>query len=226
LRERRGLIQEDRALDAPPAGRVYGDTTYLTVVDRNRHAVSLITSISDVFGSGVIVPETGVILHNRGAAFEMDPAHPNHADPGKRVRHSILPSMVLAADGSLALSFGCMGANMQPQGQAQILVNLIDRGMDLQQALDARGCERSAAAASRSSRIRTRASPSDSSSSAIKSSSARKLRTTGWSGTIFFDRSKDAPSDRHRRRGPVRRLGPAARWHRRATLSSPARPGP
>jgi gamma-glutamyltranspeptidase/glutathione hydrolase len=137
LRERRGLIQEDRALDAPPAGRVYGDTTYLTVVDRDRHAVSLITSISDVFGSGVIVPETGVILHNRGADFEMDPAHPNHAAPGKRVRHSILPSMALAADGSLALSFGCMGANMQPQGQAQILVNLLDRGMDLQQALDA-----------------------------------------------------------------------------------------
>ncbi len=137
LRERRGLIQQDRALDAPPAGRVYGDTTYLTVVDRDRHAVSLITSISDVFGSGIIVPGTGVILHNRGADFEMDPAHPNHAAPGKRVRHSILPSMMLAADGSLALSFGCMGANMQPQGQAQILVNLIDRGMDLQQALDA-----------------------------------------------------------------------------------------
>ncbi len=137
LRERRGLIQEDHAFDAPAAGRVYGDTTYLTVVDRDRHAVSLITSISDVFGSGIIVPETGVILHNRAADFEMDPAHPNHAAPGKRVRHSILPSMMLAADGSLALSFGCMGANMQPQGQAQILVNLIDRGMDLQQALDA-----------------------------------------------------------------------------------------
>jgi gamma-glutamyltranspeptidase/glutathione hydrolase len=137
LRERRGLIQDEHALDAPPVGRVYGDTTYLTVVDRDRHAISLITSISDVFGSGIIVPGTGVILHNRGADFEMDPAHPNHAAPGKRVRHSILPAMMLAADGSLALSFGCMGANMQPQGQVQILVNLIDRGMDLQQALDA-----------------------------------------------------------------------------------------
>lgn len=137
LRERGGLIREDRALDAPPAGRIYGDTSYLTVVDRDRNAVSLITSISDIFGSGVIVPGTGVILHNRGADFEMDPAHPNCAAPGKRVRHSILPSMMLSADGSLALSFGCMGANMQPQGQVQILVNLIDRGMDLQQALDA-----------------------------------------------------------------------------------------
>jgi gamma-glutamyltranspeptidase / glutathione hydrolase len=137
LSERRALIRQDRALDAPAAGRVSGDTTYLTVVDRDRNAVSLITSISDIFGSGIIVPETGVILHNRGADFAMDPAHPNHAAPGKRVRHSILPSMVLSEDGSLELSFGCMGANMQPQGQVQILVNLIDRNFDLQQALDA-----------------------------------------------------------------------------------------
>ena len=137
LRERRSLIQPDRALETPSAGRVYGDTSYLTVVDRNRNAVSLITSISDIFGSGIIVPETGVILHNRGADFEMDLAHPNHAAPGKRVRHSILPSMMLSENGALELSFGCMGANMQPQGQVQILINLIDRGMDLQQALDA-----------------------------------------------------------------------------------------
>jgi gamma-glutamyltranspeptidase / glutathione hydrolase len=137
LRERRGVIRKDHALDAPPAGRVYGDTTYLSVADRNRNAVSLITSISDIFGSGIIVPGTAVILHNRGADFEMDPAHPNHAAPGKRVRHSILPSMMLSENGSLELSFGCMGANMQPQGQVQILINLIDRGMDLQQALDA-----------------------------------------------------------------------------------------
>jgi gamma-glutamyltranspeptidase / glutathione hydrolase len=137
LSERRALIRQDRALDAPPAGRIYGDTSYLTVVDRDRNAVSLITSISDIFGSGIIVPETGVILHNRGADFAMDPAHPNHAAPGKRVRHSILPSMMLSDDGSLELSFGCMGANMQPQGQVQILVNLIDRDFDLQHALDA-----------------------------------------------------------------------------------------
>ena len=134
---RRGLIQRDRALENPPAGRVYGDTTYLTVVDRDRNAVSLITSISDVFGSGIIVPGTGIILHNRGADFEMEAAHPNHAAPGKRVRHTIIPSMMLAPDGSLKLSFGCMGANMQPQGQVQILVNILDRGMNLQQAVDA-----------------------------------------------------------------------------------------
>ncbi len=135
--ERFSLIQKDRALDNPTAGRIYGDTTYLTVVDKDRNAVSLITSISDVFGSGIIVPGTGVVLHNRAADFVMEEGHPNAAEPGKRVRHTILPGMMLNTDGTLHLSFGCMGANMQPQGQVQILINLIDRGMNLQQAIDA-----------------------------------------------------------------------------------------
>ncbi len=134
---RRALIRRDHALDNPSAGRVHGDTTYLAVVDRDRNAVSLITSISDVFGAGIIVPGTGIILHNRGADFAMDAAHPNHAAPGKRVRHTIIPAMMLAPDGSLKLCFGCMGANMQPQGQVQIVVNILDRGMNLQQAIDA-----------------------------------------------------------------------------------------
>lgn len=137
IHQRSALIDPARALDNAAAGRIYGDTTYLTVVDKDRNAVSLITSISDVFGSGIIVPGTGVILHNRAADFVMEPGHPNAAAPGKRVRHTILPSMMLNTDGSLRLTFGCMGANMQPQGQVQILVNLIDRGMNLQQALDA-----------------------------------------------------------------------------------------
>jgi gamma-glutamyltranspeptidase/glutathione hydrolase len=137
IHERQSLIQRDHALNNPDAGRIYGDTTYLTVMDKDRNAVSLISSISDVFGSGIIVPGTGVILHNRGADFVMEEGHPNAAAPGKRVRHTILPSMMLNTDGSLRLSFGCMGANMQPQGQVQILLNLIDRGMNLQQAIDA-----------------------------------------------------------------------------------------
>ena len=137
IQSRAGLIQKDRALDNPPAGRIYGDTSYLTVVDKDRNAVSLITSISDVFGSGIIVPGTGVILHNRGADFVMKEDHPNVVAPGKRVRHTILPAMMLNKDGSLRMTFGCMGANMQPQGQVQILVNLIDRGLNLQEAIDA-----------------------------------------------------------------------------------------
>lgn len=137
IHTRSALIQQERALDTPLAGRIYGDTTYLTVVDRTRNAVSLITSISDVFGSGIIVPGTGVILHNRAADFVMQPGHPNAVAPGKRVRHTILPAMMLDGNGGLRMSFGCMGANMQPQGQVQILVNLLDRGMNLQQAVDA-----------------------------------------------------------------------------------------
>jgi len=120
-----------------PAGRVFGDTTYLTVVDRNRMAVSLITSISGAFGSGLVVPGTGVVLNNRLSDFVLTPGHPNAAGPNKRVRHTIIPAMVLDSLGRLKLSFGCMGGNMQPQGHVQILINLIDRGMNLQQALDA-----------------------------------------------------------------------------------------
>jgi len=135
--QRRAQIDRDHARDNPPCGRVYGDTTYLTVVDRDRMAVSLITSISDIFGSGLIVPGTGIVLHNRLADFSLVEGHPNAAGPNKRVRHTILPSMMLDEHGDLEMSFGCMGANMQPQGQVQILVNLLDRGMNLQQAIDA-----------------------------------------------------------------------------------------
>lgn len=134
---RRACLDRDHASENPPAGRVFGDTTYLTVVDRNRMAVSLITSISGPFGSGLVVPGTGIVLNNRLADFVLVPGHPNAAAPAKRVRHTILPSMVLGPDGQLKMSFGCMGGNMQPQGQVQILLNLIDRGMNLQQAIDA-----------------------------------------------------------------------------------------
>ena len=137
ITSRRASIDRDHASENPSAGRIFGDTTYLTVVDRNRMAVSLITSISGVFGSGLVVPGTGVILNNRLSDFVLIPGHPNAAGPGKRVRHTILPSMMLDPAGQLKMSFGCMGGNMQPQGQVQILLNLIDRGMNLQQALDA-----------------------------------------------------------------------------------------
>ena len=137
ITQRRAAIDRDHASDNPPAGRVFGDTTYLTVVDRDRMAVSLITSISAPFGSGVVVPGIGVIMNNRLADFVLVPGHPNAAAPHKRVRHTILPSMLLDASGALKMSFGCMGGNMQPQGQTQILIHLLDRGMNLQQALDA-----------------------------------------------------------------------------------------
>jgi gamma-glutamyltranspeptidase / glutathione hydrolase len=136
IASRRDLIQLDKALATPTAGRIPGDTTYFSVVDKDRNAVSFITSISDIFGSGIVVGDTGIVLHNRAAEFSLEAGHPNEVSPGKRPRHSILPAMVFEGE-DLRITFGCMGVNMQPQGQVQILLNLIDRGMNLQEAIDA-----------------------------------------------------------------------------------------
>jgi gamma-glutamyltranspeptidase/glutathione hydrolase len=136
IASRRRLIRMDKAIPAPTAGRLRGDTTYFTVVDRDRNAVSFITSISDVFGSGMVAGDTGIIVHNRAAEFSLEAGHPNEIAPGKRPRHSIIPSMVFQGN-DLLMTFGCMGANMQPQGQVQILLNMVDRGMNPQEAIDA-----------------------------------------------------------------------------------------
>ena len=136
IASRRELIQLDKALAAPTAGSLRGDTTYFTIVDKNRNAVSFITSLSDMFGSGMVAGDTGILLHNRAAEFSLEPGHPNEVCPRKRPRHSILPAMVFQGD-NLRLTLGCVGANMQPQGQVQILLNLLDRGMNLQEAIDA-----------------------------------------------------------------------------------------
>ncbi len=74
--------------------RLSGDTTYFTVVDKDRNAVSFITSISDIFGSGIVVENTGVVLHNRATEFSLEAGHPNEACPGRRPRHSIIPAML------------------------------------------------------------------------------------------------------------------------------------
>jgi gamma-glutamyltranspeptidase / glutathione hydrolase len=133
---RRERIQLNRTLAAPTAGSLRGDTTYFTIVDKDRNAVSFITSLSDMFGSGMIAGNTGILLHNRAADFSLEPGHPNEVCPGKRPRHSILPAMVFEGD-NLRLTLGCVGANMQPQGQVQILLNLLDRKMNFQEAIDA-----------------------------------------------------------------------------------------
>lgn len=109
------------------------DTVYLTVVDKDRNVVSFIQSIFSAFGSGLVAGDTGIILHNRGAGFSFDPNNPNKLEGGKRPFHTIIPAMVLK-DGKPWLSFGVMGGDMQAQGHTQVLLNIIDFGMDVQRA--------------------------------------------------------------------------------------------
>ena len=113
-----------------------GDTVYLTTADKDRNVVSFINSIFHAFGSGVVVPGTGVVLQNRGALFSLDPAHPNRIEGRKRPYHTIIPGMVFK-DGKPWLSFGVMGGAMQPQGHVQVLLNMIEFGMNVQDAGEA-----------------------------------------------------------------------------------------
>lgn len=135
---RRALIDRQKAIDVPAYGeiRTGNDTTYFSVIDKDRNAVSFINSIFFNFGSAVVAGDTGIVLQNRGAGFSLEPGHPNQYAPGKRPFHTIIPAMVFR-DGKLLMSYGVMGGDIQPQGHAQVLVNLIDRGLNLQEAIDA-----------------------------------------------------------------------------------------
>jgi gamma-glutamyltranspeptidase/glutathione hydrolase len=137
--QRRGLIDMRRAADAVEAGAApieHGDTIYLAVADREGNMVSLIQSNFSGMGSGMTPPGLGFILQNRGELFSLDPVHANVYAPGKRPFHTIIPAFVTRA-GEPWLAFGVMGGAMQPQGHVQVLVNMIDFGMNLQQAGDA-----------------------------------------------------------------------------------------
>ena len=127
--------EQDRgARRSPVADR--GDTVYLTVVDGRGMAVSLIQSLFESFGSAVVPPGTGIVLQNRGSLFVLDPRHPNRLGPGKRPLHTLIPAMVLR-DGRPFLSFGVMGGDLQPQGHVQVLLNLLEFGMNVQEAGEA-----------------------------------------------------------------------------------------
>ncbi len=130
-----GRIDRTRRVPIPAAPTPGSDTVYLTVVDRDRMAVSFINSIYSEFGSRIATEKTGVLLHNRGACFVVDPTHPNAIGPSKRPMHTIIPALG-CRDGRCELTFGVMGASFQPMGHAHLVTNLIDYGMDLQAAID------------------------------------------------------------------------------------------
>jgi gamma-glutamyltranspeptidase / glutathione hydrolase len=125
-----------RTTPPEPRPEAYGDTIYLTAADREGNVISLIQSIYEYFGAGIVAGDTGIVLHNRGSQFSLDPTHPNALAPGKRPFHTLVPAMVLK-DGRPWFSFGVMGGDMQPQGHVQVLVNLIDFGMNVQEAGEA-----------------------------------------------------------------------------------------
>lgn len=137
--ERRELISPDKAADSYPAGDAaieHGDTIYLSVADSDGNMVSFIQSNFSGMGSGMTPGDLGFGLQNRGALFSLEDGHANVYEPGKRPFHTIIPAFVLK-DGKPWLSFGVMGGSIQPQGHVQILVNVIDFGMNIQEAGDA-----------------------------------------------------------------------------------------
>jgi gamma-glutamyltranspeptidase / glutathione hydrolase len=135
--ERRQLINPDRAARRYDAGLSdQPNTIYLTIADKEGNMVSLIQSNYRGMGSGMTPPGLGFVIQNRGEGFTLKPGHFNTFEPGKRPFHTIIPGFV-TKDGVPYMSFGVMGGEMQPQGHAQIIVNMIDFGMNLQEAGDA-----------------------------------------------------------------------------------------
>lgn len=132
-RIRTGIAMAPPPSNLAPAG---SDTVYVAAVDSHRNAVSFISSIYMHFGAGMVAGDTGIILQNRGHSFSLDPDHPNRIEAHKRPLHTIIPGM-LFKNGRFLMTFGVMGGDMQPQGHAQLLMNLIDFKMNLQEAVDA-----------------------------------------------------------------------------------------
>ncbi len=134
--DRRQLIRDDWVQDYGPGIEAESHTIYLTVADGDGNMVSLIQSNSWLFGSLVVPPGLGFPLQNRGTGFSLNPGHVNVYEPGKRPFHTIIPAFITKEDKPY-VSFGLTGGDMQPQGHAQIVMNLIDFGMNIQEASDA-----------------------------------------------------------------------------------------
>ncbi len=135
-KDRASLITFDRAMEPPTPGLPLGeDTVYLCTADKEGMAVSFINSLYMGFGSGLVVPGTGIKLQNRGALFTLDPKHPNRYEPRKRPFHTIIPG-ALYKDGEFFGVFGIMGGPHQAQAHAQFVSNVVDHGMTPQEALE------------------------------------------------------------------------------------------
>ena len=139
-KQRAALIDMNHAAQTDAPGDVAAinrkETTYLCAADKDGMMVSLIQSNYSGFGTGYVVKDLGFGIQNRGACFNLIPGHPNRLEPGKRPFHTIIPAFV-TKDGQPLMAFGLMGGDMQPQGHAQVIVNLLDFGMNLQEAGDA-----------------------------------------------------------------------------------------
>jgi gamma-glutamyltranspeptidase / glutathione hydrolase len=129
-------IDRRRRVPLPSAPSPGSDTVYLTVVDRDRMAVSFINTLFSHFGVGICTERTGIVLTNRGACFVVEPGHPNTFDAGKRPMHTIIPALAFR-DGRCDTSFGVMGSHFQPMGHVQVVTGMVDYGLDVQAAIDA-----------------------------------------------------------------------------------------
>jgi gamma-glutamyltranspeptidase/glutathione hydrolase len=131
-------IDMNKALTQPVESALpnHRDTVYLSVVDKDRNVCSFINSVFYSWGCGLVAGSTGINLQNRGSGFSLEDGHFNQIEPNKRPMHTIIPAMVYR-QGKPVLSFGVMGGQYQAMGQAYVLSNWIDYGMDIQEALDA-----------------------------------------------------------------------------------------